>query len=195
MTERVRTAILISGRGSNMKALISAAQRPDFPAEIVLVLSDRIEAAGLEAARQAGAVTEAVDFRRFSGKPAFEAQLDRRLREAEVELICLAGFMRILSVGFVDRWAGRILNIHPSLLPDLRGLHTHGRALAERRAEHGCTVHYVSAELDAGPIIAVARVPILPGDDPERLAARVLIEEHRIYPEALEQAARALRAG
>jgi phosphoribosylglycinamide formyltransferase-1 len=194
MTERVRTAILISGRGSNMKALIAAAQSPDFPAEIALVLSDRSQAAGLEAAREAGVLAEAVDWRRFSGKPAFEAELDRRLREAEVELICLAGFMRILSAGFVERWAGRLLNIHPSLLPDLRGLHTHERALAERRAEHGCTVHYVSAELDAGSIIAVARVPILPGDDSERLAARVLVEEHRIYPQALEQVARALRA-
>jgi phosphoribosylglycinamide formyltransferase 1 len=194
MTERVRTAILISGRGSNMKALIAAAQTSDFPAEIALVLSDRSQAAGLEAAREAGVLAEAVDWRRFSGKPAFEAELDRRLRGAEVELICLAGFMRILSAGFVERWARRLLNIHPSLLPDLRGLHTHERALAERRAEHGCTVHYVSAELDAGPIIAVARVPILPGDDPERLAARVLVEEHRIYPQALEQVARALRA-
>jgi phosphoribosylglycinamide formyltransferase 1 len=195
MTERVRTAILISGRGSNMKALIAAARRPDFPAEIALVLSDRSQAAGLEAAREAGVVAEAVDFRHFSGKPDFEAQLDRRLRAAEVELICLAGFMRILSAGFVERWAGRLLNIHPSLLPDLRGLHTHERALAERRTVHGCTVHYVSAELDAGPIIAVARVPVLPGDDAEGLAARVLVEEHRIYPQALEQVARAHRAG
>ena len=195
MTGRVRTAILVSGRGSNMKALIAAARRPDFPAEIALVLSDRSQAAGLEAAREAGVAAEAVDFRRFSGKPAFEAELDRRLRAAEIELVCLAGFMRILSAGFVERWQGRILNIHPSLLPDLRGLHTHERALAEGRAEHGCTVHYVSAELDAGPIIAMARVPVLPGDDPETLAARVLVEEHRIYPQALQTAAQALRVG
>ncbi len=195
MTGRVRTAILVSGRGSNMKALIAAARRPNFPAEIALVLSDRSQAAGLEVAREAGVTAEAVDFRRFSGKAAFEAELDERLRAAEIELVCLAGFMRILSAGFVERWQGRILNIHPSLLPDLRGLHTHERALAEGRAEHGCTVHYVSAELDGGPIIAMARVPVLPGDDPETLAARVLVEEHRIYPQALQTAAEALRVG
>jgi phosphoribosylglycinamide formyltransferase-1 len=193
MTPRVRTAIFLSGRGSNMKALAAAARRPDFPAEIALVLSDRPQAPGLEAALEAGLAAEAVDFRSFSGEPAFEAAIDARLRAAGVELICLAGFMRILSASFVERWEGRILNIHPSLLPDLRGLHTHERALAEGRAEHGCTVHYVSAELDAGPIIAKARVPVLPGDDPETLAARVLVEEHRIYPVALEVVARALR--
>ncbi len=115
------------------------------------------------------------------------------LAGAGVELICLAGFMRILSAAFVERWRGRILNIHPSLLPDLRGLHTHERALAEARAEHGCTVHFVTADLDAGPIVAQARVPVLPGDDPERLAGRVLIEEHRIYPQALDAVARAVR--
>ncbi|HYB52971.1 MAG TPA: phosphoribosylglycinamide formyltransferase [Thermoanaerobaculia bacterium] len=193
MTGRVRTAVLLSGRGSNMKALVAATRRPDFPAEIALVLSDKPQAPGLEAAREAGVAAEAVDFRRFSGKPAFEAELDLRLRAARVELVCLAGFMRILTASFVERWEGRILNIHPSLLPDLRGLKTHERALAERRAEHGCTVHYVSAELDAGPTIAMARVPVLPGDDPESLAARVLVEEHRIYPEALEAVARTLR--
>ncbi len=148
-----------------MKALIAAARQPDFAAEIALVLSDKPEAAGLATAREAGVTAEAIDFRSFSGKPAFEAALDARLRAAGVELICLAGFMRILSADFVERWEGRILNIHPSLLPDLRGLHTHERALAEGRAEHGCTVHFVSAELDAGPIVAQARVPVLPGDD------------------------------
>src|SRR5438128_230833 len=132
MTGRVRTAILVSGRGSNMRALIAAAQRPDFPAEIALVLSDRSQAAGLAAARQAGVAAEAVDFRGFPAKPDFEAELDGRLRAAGIELVCLAGFMRILSPSFVERWEGRLLNIHPSLLPDLRGLHTHERALAER---------------------------------------------------------------
>jgi len=195
MTGRVRTAILLSGRGSNMQALVAAARRPDFPAEIALVLSDRSQAPGLEAARQAGLSAEAIDYRGFSGKPAFEAELDARLRAAGIELVCLAGFMRILSASFVERWEGRILNIHPSLLPDLRGLNTHERALAEGRAEHGCTVHYVSAELDAGPIIVAARVPVLPGDDSETLAARVLVQEHRIYPRALKSAAVALRAG
>jgi phosphoribosylglycinamide formyltransferase 1 len=193
VTERVRTAILISGRGSNMKALVAATRRPDFPAEIALVLSDRPRAAGLAIAREAGVMAEEIDFRLFPDKLAFEAALDARLRAAGVELVCLAGFMRILSADFVEPWAGRILNIHPSLLPDLRGLHTHERALAERRTEHGCTVHYVSAELDAGPIVARARVPIFPGDDAESLAARVLAEEHRIYPEALKTVASALR--
>ena len=193
MSGRVRTAVLLSGRGSNMKALVAAARRQDFPAEIALVLSDKPQAPGLEAAREAGVPAEAVDLRCFSGRPAFEAELDLRLRAAGVELVCLAGFMRILSASFVERWEGRILNIHPSLLPDLRGLNTHERALAEGRAEHGCTVHYVSAELDAGPTIAMARVPVLPGDDPDSLAARVLVEEHRIYPEALEAVARTLR--
>ena len=192
MTKRVPTAILISGRGSNMKALIAAASQPDYAADIRLVLSDKPEAAGLATAHESGLTAHAIDFRNFSGRPAFEAALNSRLRAAGVELICLAGFMRVLSAEFVGRWAGRILNIHPSLLPDLRGLHTHERALAEGRAEHGCTVHYVSAELDAGPIIAQARVPVLPGDDVDNLAARVLVEEHRIYPLALNAVARAL---
>jgi phosphoribosylglycinamide formyltransferase 1 len=194
MTGRVRTAILISGRGSNMMALVAAARRPSYPAGIVLVLSDRPDAAGLAAARDAGVTAQAIDFRSFHGKPAFEAALDARLRAARTELICLAGFMRVLSADFVDRWEGRVLNIHPSLLPDLRGLHTHERALAKGRGEHGCTVHFVSGELDAGPIVAQARVPVLPGDDAETLAARVLVEEHRIYPEALAAVARSLSA-
>jgi phosphoribosylglycinamide formyltransferase-1 len=177
-----------------MKALIAASRRPDFPAEIVLVVSDHHQAAGLESARETGIEAEAIDFRNFSGKMAFEAALDARLRSSDVRLVCLAGFMRVLSAAFVERWEGRILNIHPSLLPDLRGLRTHERALTEGRLEHGCTVHYVSAELDAGPMIAQARVPVLPGDTPETLAARVLVEEHRIYPEALEAVARSLQA-
>jgi len=195
VTPRVRTAILISGRGSNMSALITAAQRPDYPAAIALVLSDRLEAAGLGVARREGVAAEALDFRAFPDKPSFETAMNARLREADVELICLAGFMRVLSANFVARWKGRILNIHPSLLPDLRGLHTHERALAEGRKEHGCTVHQVVAELDAGPIVAQARVPVLPDDDSDTLAARVLEQEHRIYPQALEAAARAFLAG
>jgi len=191
---RALTAILISGRGSNMRALIAAARAPDFAAEIALVLSDRPGAAGLEVARKIGVAAEALDFRSYSGKAEFESALDQRLRAARVELICLAGFMRILSPAFVERWSGRILNIHPSLLPDLRGLKTHERALAEGRSGHGCTVHYVSADLDAGPVIVQARVPVLTGDDAETLAARVLIEEHRIYPLALDKVARALGA-
>ena len=194
MTGRVRTGILISGRGSNMSALIEAARGLDFPAEIALVLSDKPQAAGLEAARAAGVAARALDGRAFAGKPEFESAVTAALAAAGIELICLAGFMRILSAAFVERWRGRILNIHPSLLPDLRGLHTHERALDEARTEHGCTVHFVTADLDAGPIVAQARVPVKPGDDPTRLAARVLIEEHRIYPQALDAVARAMRA-
>ncbi len=194
MTGRVRTAILISGRGSNMRALIEAARSADYPAEIAIVLSDNPEAVGLAAARAAGLTAKAVDFRSFRGKQDFEAALNTHLMGAGAELVCLAGFMRILSAGFVAKWQGRMLNIHPSLLPDLRGLNTHERALAEGRTEHGCTVHYVSAELDAGPVIAQARVPVLAGDDADKLAARVLVEEHRLYPQALDMVARALRA-
>ena len=194
MTRRVRTGVLISGRGSNMVALIEAARNPDFPAEVALVLSDKPQAAGLEAARAAGVMARGLDARAFAGKPEFEAALTAALVAAEVELIGLAGFMRILSPAFVERWRGRILNIHPSLLPDLKGLHTHERALGEGRAEHGCTVHFVTADLDAGPIVAQARVPVLPDDDAERLGARVLVEEHRIYPQALGLVAQAVRA-
>ena len=194
MTSRARTAVLISGRGSNMIALIEAARSPDFLAEIVLVLSDDPGAAGLSRARKLGVAAEAIDFRTHAGKPAFEAALDAQLAAASIEIICLAGFMRLLSPSFVERWRGRILNIHPSLLPDLRGLDTHGRALAQGFAEHGCTVHLVTAELDAGPILAQARVPVLSGDDAQVLAARVLKEEHRIYPQALDEFARSLRA-
>ena len=194
MTGRVRTAILISGRGSNMKALIEAARLRDFSAEIALVVSDNPDAAGLKIARQAGVAAKAIDFKRFLARREFEAELHANLVSAEIELICLAGFMRILSPEFIERWTGRILNIHPSLLPELRGLHTHERALAEARREHGCTVHYVTAELDAGPIIAQARVPILGDDDVDSLAARVLVEEHRIYPLALDAVARGFRA-
>ena len=193
MIPRVRTALLISGRGSNMSALIEAARAPSFPAEIVLVLSDEPAAAGLPIARDAGVAAEAIDYRAYRGKQAFEASLDARLRAARAEIVCLAGFMRVLSSPFVERWKGRMLNIHPSLLPNLRGLHTHQRALAQGLAEHGCTVHFVTAELDAGPIIAQARVRVLEGDDVGALAARVLEEERRTYPEALAAVARLLR--
>ncbi len=194
MRSRVRTGVLISGRGSNMSALIAAARGVDFSAEIALVLSDRPGAAGIAIAQRTGIAAETIDFRSFSGKAAFEATVDARLRAAGVELICLAGFMRILSTEFVGKWHDRILNIHPSLLPEFPGLNTHDRALAGARAEHGCTVHFVSAELDAGPIVAQARVPVHGDDDPQSLAARVLVEEHRIYPMALDTVARALRA-
>jgi phosphoribosylglycinamide formyltransferase 1 len=193
VTPRVRTAVLISGRGSNMVALIEAARSPGFSAEIVLVLSDAPDAAGLSLARDLGVAAAAIDFRGYTGKPAFEAALDARLESGSIDIVCLAGFMRVLSPSFVERWQGRMLNIHPSLLPNLRGLNTHERALAQGLVEHGCTVHLVTAELDAGPILAQARVPVLPGDAVAALAARVLKEEHRIYPQALDELARSLR--
>ena len=177
-----------------MGALVEAARAPDFAAEIVLVLSDDPGAPGLAVARDAGVGAEAIDFRAYPGKAAFEAALGARLRAERADIVCLAGFMRVLSASFVEGWKGRMLNIHPSLLPDLRGLNTHKRALAQGLAEHGCTVHFVTAELDAGPVIAQARVPVLPGDDAEALAARVLREEHRIYPAALNGVARSLIA-
>jgi phosphoribosylglycinamide formyltransferase-1 len=192
VSPRVRTAVLISGRGSNMGALIEAARSPGFSAEIVLVLSDDPGAAGLSLAHNLGVAAEAVDFRAYAGKPAFEEALHARLVSASIGIVCLAGFMRVLSPAFVERWRGRMLNIHPSLLPSLRGLHTHERALAQGLIEHGCTVHLVTAELDAGPILLQARVPILPGDDVDALVARVLKEEHRIYPQALDEFAHSL---
>jgi phosphoribosylglycinamide formyltransferase-1 len=192
VTARARVAILISGRGSNMAALIAAARAPDFPAQIALVLANKRDAGGLELARQAGIATEIVESRDFPGREAFEAAMQQRLSAHRIELVCLAGFMRILSARFVESWRGRLINIHPSLLPDLRGLHTHERALAAGLSEHGCTVHFVEPELDAGPIIAQARVPVLPGDDADALAARVLAEEHKLYSTALARVAAGL---
>lgn len=182
---RKRVAILISGRGSNMASVIEAAKAPDYPAEIVLVLSNRPDAAGLARAAEAGIPTTAIDHTRFGSREAFDAALDAALREADTDLVCLAGFMRIFSAGFVESWAGRMINIHPSLLPLFRGTHTHEQALAAGVRLHGCTVHYVVPELDAGPIIAQAAVPVLPADDADSLAARIIVEEHRLYPAAL----------
>jgi polyphosphate kinase len=186
---RLRVAALISGRGSNMAALVEAARSPEFPAEIALVVSNKSGAPGLDFARAAGIAVEAVESKRYADREAFEAALQATLDAHAIEFVCLAGFMRVLGAKFVERWRGRMLNIHPSLLPDLRGLHTHERALAARLKEHGCTVHFVEPELDAGPIVARARVPVLPDDDAERLAARVLVEEHALYPRALAEVA------
>jgi phosphoribosylglycinamide formyltransferase-1 len=183
---RIRTAILISGRGSNMVALIEAAQAADFPAEIVLVAANLPEAGGLQRARQAGIATASVDHRPFGkDREAFERKLDEVLRVNQIELVALAGFMRVLTPWFVTRWQGRLVNIHPSLLPDFRGTHTHARALEAGVSEHGCTVHFVVPELDAGPTILQAKVPVLPGDDEASLSARVLEQEHVLYPQAL----------
>lgn len=186
---RKRVAILISGRGSNMAALIEAARDPGYPAEIVLVVSNRPDAAGLARAAEAGIAAAAIDHKAFAGRAAFEAALDERLAAARIDLVCLAGFMRLLSPEFVARWRDRLINIHPSLLPAFPGLDTHARALAAGAKIHGCTVHFVRAETDSGPIIAQAAVPVLPDDTPESLVARVLIVEHRLYPEALARVA------
>ncbi len=178
--------ILISGRGSNMEALIAAARDDRFPARIALVLSNRPDAAGLATARAAGVRAEAVDHRAYGGdRPAHEAALDARLRDAGVGIVCLAGYMRLLSPFLVDAWAGRMLNIHPSLLPAFPGLDTHGRALAAGVRVHGCTVHVVTRAMDEGPILAQAAVPVLAGDTADDLAARVLRQEHLLYPAAL----------
>ncbi|AWN38050.1 phosphoribosylglycinamide formyltransferase [Methylobacterium radiodurans] len=182
---KTRVAILISGRGSNMVSLIEAARAPDFPAEIVLVLSNRPDAAGLARAAEAGISARAVDHTAYPDRASFDAALDAELRAAGIELVCLAGFMRIFTPGFVEGWAGRMLNIHPSLLPLFKGTHTHERALEAGVRLHGCTVHYVVPELDAGPIVAQAAVPVRAGDDADSLAARVIVQEHRLYPAAL----------
>jgi phosphoribosylglycinamide formyltransferase-1 len=182
---RLKVGVLISGRGSNMQALIDACAEPGFPAEIALVLSNRADAAGLQRAEAAGIATDVIDHKVFPDRPAFDAAMADRLAAAGVELVCLAGFMRLLSDEFVARWHDRLINIHPSLLPAFKGLHVHERALESGVRITGCTVHFVRAEMDAGPIIAQAAVPVLAGDDPDRLAARVLEQEHRIYPLAL----------
>lgn len=187
---RKRTAILISGRGSNMSALISAAMSPDFPAEISLVLSNRPDAKGLERAAEFGIETAVVDHTEFAGdRQAFEKAIDDVLREHRVELVALAGFMRILTPYLVNAWSNRMINIHPALLPSFKGLATHERALETGVKLHGATVHFVSAEMDDGPIIMQGAVPVLDRDTPETLAARVLEVEHRIYPKALEMVA------
>ena len=191
---RLSTAILISGRGSNMAALIAAAAEPDYPARIALIVSNRPGAAGLARAREAGIATAILDHTAYPDRAAFDSALDRLLREQEIEIVCLAGFMRILTDAFVGSWQGRILNIHPSLLPAFKGLDPHAQALAAGVREHGCSVHHVVPQLDSGPVIAQARVPVLPGDDEASLAARVLAEEHRLYPLALAALARGLRA-
>ena len=195
MTRRIETAILISGRGSNMASLIAAAAAADFPARIRVVLSDRADAGGLELARAAGVEALAIDARAAGGRAAFETALDAALRGRGIELICLAGFMRILGADFVGRWRGRALNLHPSLLPAYKGLDTHARALADGAREHGCTVHWLTPQIDSGEIVAQARVAVLPGDDPDRLAARVLEQEHKLYPGALRDVCLAMLAG
>jgi len=189
---KTRVGILISGRGSNMRALVEAARAADYPAEIALVLSSRADAEGLVFAHEAAIETAVVDQvqakRDGLSREAYDEQLHRALTAARVDFVCLAGFMRILSDAFVAKWHGRMLNIHPSLLPAFRGLHPQKQALDAGVTVSGCTVHYVVPELDAGPAVAQAEVPVLPGDTVDSLSARILEAEHRTYPLALRKA-------
>ena len=186
-SDRKRVAILISGGGSNMAALLDDMADPDHPARPVLVLSNMPGAGGLTKAADRGVPTAVMDHRDFPGRPAFEDALHAALTGAAPDILCLAGFMRVLTPGFVARWEGRMLNVHPSLLPKYPGLHTHARAIEAGDAEAGCTIHEVTAELDAGPIRGQARVPVLSGDTPDSLAARVLEAEHNLYPAVLRR--------
>jgi phosphoribosylglycinamide formyltransferase-1 len=182
---RLKVGVLISGRGSNLQALIDAGADPAFPVEIALVLSNKADAFGLERARQAGIPAQVISHRDFADKAAFESAMDAALRAAGVELVCLAGFMRLLSADFVGRWHDRMINIHPSLLPSFKGLDTHARALTAGVRFTGCTVHFVRPAMDEGPILVQGVVPVLPDDDEHALAERVLTVEHRCYPLAL----------
>ena len=180
-----KIAVLISGRGSNLKALIDACADDDYPGEIALVISNRPKAPGLDFARKAGASVAVVDHKDFETREEFDAAISERLRAANVDYVCLAGFMRMLSAGFVDEWRGRLINIHPSLLPAFRGLNVQERMLDAGVKIAGCTVHFVSQEMDAGPIIGQAATPVLPGDTVETLSARILEQEHKLYPACL----------
>jgi phosphoribosylglycinamide formyltransferase 1 len=185
-----RVAVLISGRGSNMAALIEAAKTDDFPAEIALVVSNRADAAGLAQAGDQGVRTALIDHRKFGeDREAFERTLDETLRANRIEIVCLAGFMRVLTPWFVARWSGRLLNIHPALLPHFKGLDTHRRAIEAGAKRHGATVHFVVAEIDAGPIVAQEAIDVRDDDTEAALAKRVLEIEHRLYPRALREVA------
>ena len=186
MADRTRVGVLLSGRGSNMIALVEASRAANCPYEVVLVASDKPEAAGIAWAKAEGIATFALSPRGL-GKPAFEAAIDRALRDAAVEVIALAGYMRLLSDGFVAAWRDRIVNIHPSLLPKYKGLDTHARAIAAGDATGGCSVHLVTEELDGGVVLGQAEVPILPADDADALANRVLAAEHALYPRTLAE--------
>ena len=182
---KLRTALLISGRGSNMMARVEAARAAEYPAEIVCVVANTADAKGLEFAAANGIATMVIDHKAFPSREAFEKALDAYLRSMNVEAMALAGFMRVLTAGFIAGWDGRLINIHPSLLPAYKGLHTHERAIADGAKVHGCSVHLVTPELDGGPVLLQAEVPVLPEDTADVLAARVLTDEHRIYPQAL----------
>jgi len=189
LTKRKRTAVLISGRGSNLAALIEASRDPSYPAEIALVISNVETAEGLKVATAAGVPGKTISHKAFSSREDFDAAVDAALMAANIEIICEAGFMRIHSDGFVRKWQGRMLNIHPSLLPAFKGIRVHQQVLDAGVRVSGCTVHFVVPELDSGPIIAQAAVPVFPTDTVETLQNRVLAEEHKLYPAALKQLA------
>lgn len=186
----LKVGVLISGRGSNLQALLDASIRPDHPFRIVHVLSNVATAAGLDIARAHGVPVSVIDHKAWPDRASFDAAMDAGLRQAGVEFVCLAGFMRLLSDGFVAGWHDRMVNIHPSLLPAFKGRHPQRQALQAGATESGCTVHYVRPAMDSGPIVAQARVPVLPGDDEDALSARILAAEHRLYPLALALIAR-----
>lgn len=188
--KKLKIAVFISGRGSNMQALIDSCQREEFPAEIVCVLSNKADAAGLQRATDAGLKTEVVPHKDYATKAEFETAIMAVLSNYEIDLICLAGFMRIISAEFIAHFPDRILNIHPSLLPKHKGLDTHARALEAGDTEAGCSVHYVVPEMDAGPLIVQKSVAIAPGETEASLSAKVLVQEHLAYPEAIEIIAR-----
>jgi phosphoribosylglycinamide formyltransferase-1 len=185
MTDKKRVAIFISGRGSNMQALVEAARAPDYPAEIALVISNRPDAPGLAWAKAQGIPTMGFDHKHYESREHFEGQMQGVLDLSKIDIVALAGFMRLMTASFVDRWRDRMINIHPSLLPSFKGLKTHERALEAGVRISGCTVHFVRAEMDDGPIIGQAAVPVLASDTADTLAARVLAAEHRLYPHAL----------
>ncbi len=189
MNEKKRTAIFISGRGSNMEQLIKASRAPDYPAEIIGVISNKADAKGLEFAKQQHIETAIISPKNYQNKKETDLAINKKLKEWNIDIICLAGYMRLLGKEFCKKWRGKIINIHPSLLPAYKGLNTHQRALEAGDSEHGCTVHFVTEKMDDGPIIAQAIVPIMLDDDEETLSKRVLMAEHKLYPMALKQVA------
>ena len=182
---RKRVGVLISGRGSNMAALVAAARDPAYPAEIACVVSNRPDAAGLEFAKAQGIATHVINHKDYATREAYDAALNDYLQSQKLDLVACAGFMRIITPVLLEPWDGKMINIHPSLLPLYKGTRTHDRVIADGATVHGCSVHYVTAELDSGSVVAQAEVPVLPGDTAESLSARVLAEEHKLYPKAL----------
>jgi phosphoribosylglycinamide formyltransferase 1 len=189
MMIKKRVAILISGRGSNMRALVEAATAVDYPCEIVCVVSNKPDAAGLAFAHSRDISTCVIDHTLYESRESFDSALNDYLNEQKIDIVACAGFMRVMTPKLTKAWAGRMINIHPSLLPNYKGLHTHERVLADKGVSHGCTVHFVTADLDDGPIIAQSFVPVLKDDTPDTLSSRVLVEEHKLYPKALAQVA------